>query len=141
MALFSVFDKITSPLSPCPATSFDRNRLQNLQQEVEQTKSTLRENLAKVVTRAEKLDDLSEKAELLEAKALAFRKATRKLPARYRPEIDDLDDKIIGLNECMEEEALASLASSASSSSSSYLVGDTMEGLLSESDLEEKVRN
>ena len=135
MALFSVFDKITSPLSPCPATSFDRNRLQNLQQEVEQTKSTLRENLAKVVTRAEKLDNLNEKAELLEVKALAFRKATRKLPARYRP---DLDDRILGLNECMEEE---SLASSATSSSSSYLVGDTMEGLLSESDVEEKVRN
>jgi hypothetical protein len=86
------------------APSSNRNRLQKLQQEVEQAKSTLQENISKVVTRGEKLDHLDEKAEALQVQAFAFQKAVRKIPKQHRP----LDDDLLCFGADFAEEAMSS---------------------------------
>ena len=104
--LFLLFFSL--PLFSAPSSK--RNRLQNLQQEVEQAKSTLQDNIYKVVTRGEKLDDLEEKAEALQVQAFAFQKAVQKI----RP--DDIiaeeamssDDEYLG-SKFSEEDQLAIL--------------------------------
>ncbi|KAM6943752.1 vesicle-associated membrane protein 5 [Lycodopsis pacificus] len=74
-----------------------KNRLQQAQEDVEEVKGIMMENMTKADERTDKLCDLEERAEHLLSKAVVFEKKTEKVKQQKRRENKKMKVVFIGI--------------------------------------------